>query len=192
MDQSTLPHSVKPSTNQVIRSNQIPHEAEVEEISRSIDAAKSLRVSLASQITAAELALFQLRRMDHNAMQHIRRCTGALSPIRRLPPEVLSRIFHFYHQDCFDHVSPVAQQPPFDSDRIWTLGEICNYWRSAALTTGHLWSTFQISCKGRPKKTEAALAWLLRAGNYPLTFSFECAVHGESAMDCDVFKALLS
>ncbi|KAJ7038813.1 hypothetical protein C8F04DRAFT_1088595 [Mycena alexandri] len=193
MDQFTIvPYSVSPSTIQVIRSNRIPHAEEVEEISQSIDAAQSVRTGLASQITAAQLALLQLQRLDDNAMQHIRRCTGALSPIRRLPPEVLSRIFHFYHQNCFSSVSTFGREPLFHSDRIWTLGEICSYWRSVAVTTGHLWSTFQFTCKGRPQKTEAALAWLLRAGNYPLTFSFACAGHGSAVVDCDVFKALLS
>ncbi|KAJ7649900.1 hypothetical protein FB45DRAFT_5700 [Roridomyces roridus] len=65
---------------------------------------------------------------------YIRRHTGILSPLRRLPNEMLSAIF----VHCTD------LDTPFDPARndVWVIARVCSRWRAVALATPRLWSNF--------------------------------------------------
>ncbi|KAK7041950.1 hypothetical protein VNI00_008932 [Paramarasmius palmivorus] len=55
-----------------------------------------------------------------------------LSPVHRIPPEVLARIFHA----CRNH-GPLTSQPT-----LMTITEVCRRWRDVALSAPYLWSSF--------------------------------------------------
>ncbi|KAJ7138296.1 hypothetical protein C8R44DRAFT_342369 [Mycena epipterygia] len=180
---------------------------------KELDAnAQTLQSSLTQQITDSQLHLLRLERADENATLHIEGCTSALGPIRRLPPEVLSRIFAFYHATalpaCKYRLLNINEEPDmsmFAAWNIWRLGHICSYWRDVALGTRELWSTFRFQCPGSTASTvQAAQTWLQRSGSHALSLSFCCRTivgHTEGHADSfppighacrEVFEMLLS
>jgi hypothetical protein len=98
-----------------------------------------------------------------------------LSPIRRLPPEVLQRIFvgclpeHPSYPAMHSSIAPVL------------LGRICSRWRDIAYGTAELWSSIHVvipDLKVGPHEAELAdlrltamTEWLGRSGSLPLRIS---------------------
>ncbi len=95
------------------------------------------------------------------------------SPIRSLPPEILSNIFAAY---CDMHQLPDHPVDPswgcrrnliFLKSRLHLLG-ICRRWREVALSTPRLWNSFAIVRKG----AELNQRWLGSAGTLPVELSY--------------------
>jgi hypothetical protein len=90
---------------------------------------------------------------------------ASLSPVRRLPPEVLSEVFlHCLPDKAF--VDPAPLEPPL------LLANVCTTWRSIALSTAGLWSSIAVNVTGVdicPHKDLVKL-WVGRSGSHPLSF----------------------
>lgn len=96
---------------------------------------------------------------------------GLLSPVRRLPPEVLQEIFLHCLPTEHNAIRSVAEPPLL-------LGRICSAWRRIALSTPQLWSTLHIvvprhSIDARDvgildRRYESLNVWLSRSGMCPL------------------------
>ncbi|KAK0469113.1 uncharacterized protein EV420DRAFT_9041 [Desarmillaria tabescens] len=87
-------------------------------------------------------------------------------PIHRLPPELLSEIFHWYLTDStFYNVAVVRDGP-------WLLSHICRQWREIAISLNSLWSSFFIASPlPSIKDPEALLQTVLkRSEGSPLSF----------------------
>ncbi|KAJ7476067.1 hypothetical protein FB451DRAFT_1366654 [Mycena latifolia] len=88
-----------------------------------------------------------------------------LSPIRRIPPEVLGEIFiHCLPKDTYIGAS-VAECPLL-------LTQISSNWRSVALAMPALWTSIAVnlnvkSCLPNPRLVET---WIARSGSCPLSF----------------------
>ncbi|KDQ62756.1 hypothetical protein JAAARDRAFT_149868, partial [Jaapia argillacea MUCL 33604] len=95
------------------------------------------------------------------------RCTKILSllaPIRRLPPEILSKIFAHALHPGFVH--PLRNCLPV------LLTHVCSYWRQIALSTSALWASLVVS----PYDDEEIVrmrpileSFLTRSGTAPLS-----------------------
>jgi hypothetical protein len=103
------------------------------------------------------------------------RPTNALhSPVRLLPPELLSHIFSF----C---LLPEPFTRPKHNNAPWVLCLVCSYWRSIAVSTPRLWSS--LSTYGLPNTRlarELVKIWLSRTGGTPLSIHFtDASQHDE-------------
>ncbi|KAF7370832.1 SWIM-type domain-containing protein [Mycena sanguinolenta] len=89
----------------------------------------SLRLGLGASHRVQQV-LLQLRRRTQEISQYLnaRRCL--LTPIHRLPPELLRGVFFF------------AATSPLDV--VIRLARVCNYWRAVALDTSQLWATIRL------------------------------------------------
>ncbi|KAK7040196.1 hypothetical protein VNI00_010002 [Paramarasmius palmivorus] len=118
-----------------------------------------------------------------------------ISPLRRLPPEVLSEIFVL----CLPHecnpTRNVAEAP-----LLLTL--VCKQWRQVALSTARLWSALHIYLPPRPQKcgkfpellerrSLGVKAWLSRSGTLPISFSLVIGLSRESRQGHTVYQPIL-
>lgn len=90
-------------------------------------------------------------------------------PIRRLPPELLSRIF--VTVTCDDKVdSDCDESTPSCERSARNLSTVCHQWRQVAIQTRELWSHIDIGVTNDLPNGSAYLAalWLERARNAPL------------------------
>ncbi|KDQ65170.1 hypothetical protein JAAARDRAFT_84583, partial [Jaapia argillacea MUCL 33604] len=75
-------------------------------------------------VSRNRIELLQRRESESRIRSHY--IKSLLSPIRRLPPEILSKIFLM----CLDEVEEIQV--------LW-LTEVCFHWREVALSTPTLW-----------------------------------------------------
>ena len=125
--------------------------------------------------------LDRLLRQETNAARHIQRCTSATGPLRRLPFEMLSRIFAFHRELCFQTetsgVEDLLGISLFDASEVLLVAHICAKWRTVALETQELWGSFHFRCPGHPLRPDTFLGWetwLKRGGRHPHSFKYSC------------------
>ncbi|KAF8919009.1 hypothetical protein CPB85DRAFT_1279821 [Mucidula mucida] len=117
---------------------------------------------------------------------------SALSPIRRLPHDLLISIFYWASFNTPDSLD-VAEAP-------WTLGMVCALWRNIVLTTPILWSTVILKPEYNPNSPLIAAEYLRRSGLHPLSIGARfdddlSALYGiyphDAPYSLDVFELLL-
>ncbi|ESK93975.1 hypothetical protein Moror_12932 [Moniliophthora roreri MCA 2997] len=101
-----------------------------------------------------------------------------LSPIRRIPTEMLAEIF----QRCLPdelYVRPSPQDAPL------LLGQVCSSWRQLALGTSSLWSSIHITVdeKGCHPHLPLVEVWLSRSATKPLAIRIDENLRIEGLFD---------
>jgi hypothetical protein len=120
------------------------------------------QIALLDEATAA----LQLRRAD--LLQSVKFHKSFLSPVRRLPPEILGEIFSLVVHAGFpdDRDLPVTQYAP------WLFTRVCRHWSAVALANPSLWSMIYLNLDDRRGELGAVSLTKLRlqrSGNLPLT-----------------------
>ncbi|KAF8894708.1 hypothetical protein BD779DRAFT_1669178 [Infundibulicybe gibba] len=157
-------------------SNIVPTDIEVKRI-------KSLTVKTAADVKALEAEISRTQAHLQELICRREQLRGTMvayetlvSPVRRMPPEVLQNIF----VHCLPRRYPVMHK----SEAPVLLTQICSGWRNVALHTPELWSSLHIVCpcftlrspsSSSPSfrlQCEAVRQWLGRSGTRPLRISF--------------------
>ncbi|KAJ7634642.1 hypothetical protein FB45DRAFT_470961 [Roridomyces roridus] len=141
---------------------------------------------LDTKIAELQQALSKLLEKREGLQTYVQAHEALLSPIRRMPADVVQEIFKAClptHRNC---VMDASEAPLL-------LGRVCSAWRTLSLATPRLWASLHIVDPGeppRPKESEpvwpvapqeprAALVedvvwtWLERAGHCPLSISLQ-------------------
>src|ERR1700685_988533 len=121
--------------------------------------------------------LVMLNRLQHRRaglVTSLQAHKALISPIRRIPPEILAKIFVLCLPD-----DDVVEVDVLDAPLL--LVQICSHWRNIALSTPRLWNSISVDIKfdevsadytldcrpfGRKHSIEA---WLSGSGNLPLS-----------------------
>ncbi|KAK7001422.1 hypothetical protein R3P38DRAFT_3049036 [Favolaschia claudopus] len=135
-----------------------------------------------------EIALLQEQRSHLSS--YVAAHKVLISPIRRLPPDIIAEIFLAClptHRNC---VMNVTEAPVL-------LGRICSSWRVRSLATPRLWASLHIVVPAGPHnlgalRLEAMKLWLGRSGQCPLSISLHDATPmysplGSAALQSDSF-----
>ncbi|PPQ83939.1 hypothetical protein CVT25_000692 [Psilocybe cyanescens] len=93
--------------------------------------------------------------------------------IRRLPPELTSRVFEVYCEE--DEEQDGWEIPPYLPSSPLVLGAVCQTWRRIAWSSPPLWTCIHISIKPRMKDAhvDEVEEWLQRSGQLPLSMVIE-------------------
>ncbi|KAJ7909380.1 hypothetical protein B0H13DRAFT_2661494 [Mycena leptocephala] len=155
-----------PDLIHLLRSNELPRESEIQTIRdiisegqerlRPLDAQIS---TFKAQIRDLQVTLAQFVKRRGEIATHVHQHRGIVSPIRRLPLELICEILTLVHGDLWD----VEKKP------LWYLGHICRSWRHAALSCASLWSCIIIE---RPTVLAGIEAQLQRTAQVPLDIHF--------------------
>jgi hypothetical protein len=104
-----------------------------------------------------------------------------VSPIRRLPWEIVAEIFaHAVYNEAGSFARVNSLEPPL------LLAQICSAWRTVALSTTALWSSLSLTVVEniRPETAANLLSlvqiWNLRSGTRPLCISFSVVPRARS------------
>ncbi|KIY73869.1 hypothetical protein CYLTODRAFT_406279 [Cylindrobasidium torrendii FP15055 ss-10] len=147
----------------LLRTNSAPSELEERAISESLREFKARLMGLSTRV-ARDLdsrgatqhegdtsTLQDIWRRRDDALKGIQQCKQVLNPVRRLPGEVLARIFHntvdFPMAVLLNDTPGDGQKwweldvPPF---MMWSVELVCKAWRSAALADPMLWTYINI------------------------------------------------
>jgi len=166
----------------VLGTNFIPSESDVQLINAYL-------VSPLSEITQLDLEISRLQAKRDDIYARIQPYQALLSPIRRLPLEIMERIFVF----CL----PTQRHPAMSTlEAPLKLGRICSSWRSFAYSCPRLWARIHISvlhlgetpdsddidpevycCRmeeamvGIRRRLDGVSEWLGRSQSHPLSIS---------------------
>ena len=163
-----------------VNTNYIPDVAERQELSEYVSRVNLELSQLNAKITEMRTALMQVARTRDRLQAAANQHQALISPLRRLPPELLQAIF----VSCLpSHRNAVMHS----SEAPVLLGRVCSEWRRISLSTPEAWSslhivppnvnisnlTSSISSTARFKrKRELIEMWLGRSGACPLNISF--------------------
>ncbi|KAJ7157293.1 hypothetical protein C8R46DRAFT_1114030 [Mycena filopes] len=117
--------------------------------------------------------ILSLTRNNASLNQTVLRCQSILSPIRRIPPAILSNIFLFA-APSLQEIRDVSWYDAIEQSP-WTLGHICRNWRAVALKTLALWSTIVIRRQydSEPCSLPMLETQLIRSANSLLNVFFD-------------------
>ncbi|KAJ7609162.1 hypothetical protein FB45DRAFT_805827, partial [Roridomyces roridus] len=135
----SLQNAAAPGTrlHALIHSNDPPEPAEIPLIQSFAPEIDASLASLDAEIWRLQERLRSLKKDRSELLDHQRVHKSILSPLRRMPPEILAEIFVF----SLPTVTELFQRQKFqieDSPWVWT--HICSRWRTVAISTPTLWS----------------------------------------------------
>ncbi|KAJ7679129.1 hypothetical protein DFH06DRAFT_505619 [Mycena polygramma] len=153
---STLdPPTPPPDLARFLHGNNAPLDGEIPFLRNSLSAAQKRVDALDLAVEHAREVLEELMRKRKDTVDVVSQHRGALSPVRRMPEEMLCEIFGW---------SLVA-----DLQSPWRLARVCQTWRNTALEYGHLWSAINLPCLVSSNSALVKLeAQLQRSGNADL------------------------
>ncbi|KAJ7669980.1 hypothetical protein DFH06DRAFT_1083615 [Mycena polygramma] len=162
--------------NHLLRTNDTPVDAEVSVL---VDGRRRVD-SLDDRIHNLKATLDGLVLERHDLARRVQQCAAVLSPIRRVPPEIVGEIFSW----TLPRTTRVAGHPP--SRAPWYLGQISGIWREIAVGLPSLWSSITVfHADGSPCEDFSPLPMvqvqLMRSANAPLHVDFEWMVDEEHA-----------
>ncbi|KAF7356225.1 hypothetical protein MVEN_00953900 [Mycena venus] len=155
----------------VVESNRPPTDLEVLCIQRVINEVRARKTRLDARIAALQSALNQLI-ADRDALEEeIRMRQGTLSPLRRMPTELLSLIFGF-----LSRFKLRERQNPAP----WTVSQVCYRWREIVSSQPSFWTRIDLDLGNlnnrslkTPTQTSFGLVTQLRwSGKEPLDVVF--------------------
>ncbi|KAK6966825.1 hypothetical protein R3P38DRAFT_3299437 [Favolaschia claudopus] len=156
----------------LINSNTPPHPAEAAVISSYVG-------ELESHLASVQEAIQTLLTRSDDLRRTLKSYKATLSPIRRLPPEILGLIFsEAVHASvsntyAFGNVPPSEPALSVTQHAPWLLTSVCRYWAAVALAAPALWSMLRLDLDfiGDNKPGVAPLVdlHLQRVQNVPLT-----------------------
>ncbi|KAH6908233.1 hypothetical protein BKA70DRAFT_1281016 [Coprinopsis sp. MPI-PUGE-AT-0042] len=103
--------------------------------------------------------------------------TGVLSPIRRLPDEILREIFIHFHNARQIRISCVSTTLLREGDPLHTIIHVCSRWNRISCSTPHLWTNILYDLSQPYEKDLARLMafgerLLVRSRQVPLSMDF--------------------
>ncbi|KAF5348993.1 hypothetical protein D9758_012738 [Tetrapyrgos nigripes] len=124
------------NTFELLRSNFGTYTVDVEHVSQCLIGAERDVQNLEAEIHRLNAAIIVLQNKQELLHSRIEQCRSLLAPIRRIPPELLARIFSFA---C----SKSEATDKLDCPAV-RLSQVCKGWRELTHTTPSLWSSLSI------------------------------------------------
>jgi hypothetical protein len=126
--ETQLPTSPVP---EIVGTNAAATESQEIVIREAIENARSDQVRLDEDLERTKARFDQLLRERQGLSHFIETHQGFISPVRRIPSEVISEIFI--------HCLPLTSSFYRPEDAPLVLGRVCRAWRSIAFSTPKLW-----------------------------------------------------
>lgn len=155
----------------LIATNLSPSEEETRQILEFISKDEHELADIDAEIGHMQDALHRLLLQRARFAERIEAYKSTLSPIRRLPPEILAEIFILCYASHTFRLPPSMNSNP--SATPLTLIHTCSRWRAIALGLPRLWT--DVTLASSAQKTASQLkSWFNRAGNLPLSLCVIC------------------
>ncbi|KAF7345145.1 F-box domain-containing protein [Mycena sanguinolenta] len=144
--------------------NEPPRDAELPLIRSIVQKTSARLASLDAEICRLKGRLSELEEERTALSVYLAQNRKILSPLRRMPPEILGEIFSWSQ--------PSDHHPTFSTKNChWVLTYICSAWRAVALSKPSLWSIIQVSfSRGQRYPLEMVKVQIERARELDINF----------------------
>jgi hypothetical protein len=206
---ATVSQKPRPPFHNLFTSNDVPLESETSSIRNIIadgqDQIDALNVQIAKMETAKmEAAITRLTQRRDAIGEHVRQHRVILSPVRRVPPELICEILALSVSGDDDEEPTESDTPPLHIRQIcglnkppWHLGHICGSWRRTVLGCPTLWSSIILPSSSEPFPSDhhslllMIETQLVRSADAPLRVCWASNQH-EDSPDLDAVTLLLA
>ncbi|KAJ7670744.1 hypothetical protein DFH06DRAFT_1468507 [Mycena polygramma] len=138
-----------PTLTTVIHGNSPPTDLQLRDIRSMLATNQAELVQLDATILAVSLILSELESQKFNLRKIVDTLLGALSPIRRIPPEILSAVFLLSRDNSLESDYYFIADP---REAPIVLGQVSSGWRSICHGTPLLWDNISlVSVLAMPK-----------------------------------------
>ncbi|KAJ7314384.1 hypothetical protein DFH08DRAFT_895330, partial [Mycena albidolilacea] len=165
------PVDPSPIPRDILDTNNPPAEYNHPALRAFVSRGSARRAYLDVKIAPLKAELAKLLDERESLDAEVRKHEGALSPLRRMPVEIISLIFKFA-APFRSYVMNVEEGP-------WVLSAVCSWWRTIALSQPSLWNGFVLNFTDDPGSPGSARrilplveAHLERSQKLPLTVTF--------------------
>ncbi|KAI6167970.1 hypothetical protein EDD17DRAFT_1460349, partial [Pisolithus thermaeus] len=150
-----------------LQTNGAPPDNQRDEVRSLLVEPKAELAAVENDIDDLQARLADYQRRKQELTSYVEDLGALLSPVRRMPPEIMARIFEF----CGDigargpHAEPSKRAPLL-------LGSVCRSWRALSLAIPRLWTTLYLRLPTSGtfvKQHEILEAWLERSRPFPIS-----------------------
>ncbi|KAJ7148395.1 hypothetical protein C8R43DRAFT_517838 [Mycena crocata] len=149
----------------LLTTNRSPLDPEIDCIESVITEKRARKTRLDAQIAAVQLSLETLTRKRSILEVEIHEHEGTLSPLRRMPPELLSLIF------VLTHIRDKNPAP-------WKISQVCRRWQAIVSSQPSFWKSIIVDFGNGQRDSSTSKSGLetqlQRSGNSPLNILFKC------------------
>lgn len=163
----------------LLHCNRPPNPVEADYVSASIREMEARLATIDTAIANARAVLDRLVTEGKSVEEQLHAQRAILSPIRRVPPELISHIFVF----CLPSYSDDSEKSAWGSLALnpfeLVLTNVCRRWKDIAFTTPQLWSciNFTLGSESEASDVVRAKTWLARSGKSSLTIKLGTDQH---------------
>ncbi|KAH0833008.1 hypothetical protein J3R83DRAFT_11991 [Lanmaoa asiatica] len=151
----------------LLGTNSAPPDDQREEVRSLLAEPKAELDAVEEDITRLQARLADIQRRKCELTSYVEDLGALLSPIKRMPPEIMARVFDF----CGDvHVRGPHCEPSRRAPLL--LGSVCRSWRALSLALPRLWTALYLDLptSGMLDKQEEILhAWIQRSRPFPIS-----------------------
>ena len=153
----------------------VPTDSESLEIQSFIEQPTSRLEALSIQLQELEEQCTKIRNEQSELRLFIFKHRSLISPIRKLPIDILRKIFFACLPTNHNNLIRRREAPIL-------LTQICSFWRKLGLATPQLWDSIHI-VHSSSTKVDNVVEWLTRSAACPLDISLECIGFEDSTRD---------
>ncbi|KAJ6582025.1 hypothetical protein B0H19DRAFT_522398 [Mycena capillaripes] len=159
-------------SSDTLEKNDPPVESELSHLREFISRGSARMRVLEAKIPLLQASLDKIIQERDELDIEIRRHEGGVSPLRRVPTEILSRIFTF-------------TLPPHQHDTEsapWTVSAVCARWRATVISQSCFWTFIDLRSHRKYRKSTSTFrleTQLRRSGELPLNIDFAASSSSE-------------
>ncbi|KAJ7883990.1 hypothetical protein B0H13DRAFT_1721179 [Mycena leptocephala] len=173
---------------EILHTNAVPSDAECQRIRELLVGPRREAAELSDEIERLQGLIHHLTEKRAHLNDFIDAHAALISPVRRLPEDVVAEIFAASLPSDRNAIMSGAKSPLL-------LCHVCKAWRNLALLTPFLWTSLHIVAPTDPSRVqqldEAAESWLSRSGVLPLSISLVGPGKTPAKWDCSVLLGTL-
>lgn len=169
-----------------VRNNAPPFGIGRKELQSQVSQASDELRNMDRELARLHAAIIRVENQRSELQQHINLGKSLLSPIRRLPPEILREVFLYF---CAVGVRVDGKVTAPGA----VLGGVCSYWKSLVFSTRGAWSVLHVYLDRVVGSKVPILQEILgRSGTSPLQLSIKQSVSPLSSAAVDTLQLLVS
>ncbi|KAF5393038.1 hypothetical protein D9757_001122 [Collybiopsis confluens] len=165
-----LAESSARTVSSYLHTNIPPDDKEIAQFSQVLNESLERREWLDNDLRYLESAILRCRQERQHLAQVIHEHKVVLSPVRRLPTELIVEIiYHILGNEELDDILDLSRG-------LWPLSQVCGSWRAAILGHNSFWTTVYLPWRiDYPHYAVHILSLFLeRSGDKPLAVDFSC------------------
>lgn len=166
-----------------LRSNYSSSSTDRTQISELLSKIKNDAARCDAEISRLHSLIISLENMRQQLRSRSNACSSLLSPIRRLPVELLVQIFS-YCSGCNDLATGEDERP-----QLLTLNAVCASWRSIISSTPKLWSTITVDRNFQQRGLGLLKMYVQRSKQSPL--SIKAGANCDMDFEAPVMECLI-